>query len=159
MPAKALGLPAAPTIGRRCGFAYPGPNIKPTAGGSAFARRAPAIKGDQGESASPLTAGMSTPGISRRSRRRPDFVAVAERFRSSYPGAAHVAESVFRLVDRVGRSRRQRARDSDMMETTPAPVVFDDALRDLRRGDLVFWKGHIGIMRDAESCCTPTAGT
>ena len=30
-----------------------------------------------------------------------------------------------------------------------ADIPFDDALDGLRRGDLVFWKGHIGVMQDA----------
>ena len=29
------------------------------------------------------------------------------------------------------------------------PLPLDDAPARLRRGDLVFWKGHVGIMRDA----------
>jgi len=39
-----------------------------------------------------------------------------------------------------------------MMEATlgsPAPV--DDALKLLLRDDLIFWKGHVGVMRDAET--------
>ena len=49
-------------------------------------------------------------------------------------------------------------RDSDMMEAAlGAPLGRRGA--PLRRGDLVFWKGHVGVMRDARRCCTPTAGT
>jgi cell wall-associated NlpC family hydrolase len=29
-------------------------------------------------------------------------------------------------------------------------IPFDATLTELRRGDLVFWRGHVGIMRDAE---------
>ena len=28
-------------------------------------------------------------------------------------------------------------------------LAIDDDLKGLERGDLVFWKGHVGIMRDA----------
>jgi cell wall-associated NlpC family hydrolase len=28
------------------------------------------------------------------------------------------------------------------------PLPHSDALADLQRGDLVFWKGHVGVMRD-----------
>ena len=39
-------------------------------------------------------------------------------------------------------------RDSDMQELAlGAPV----SLQHLRRGDLVFWKGHMGVMRDAHT--------
>jgi hypothetical protein len=34
-------------------------------------------------------------------------------------------------------------RDSDMQETAPGETVGE---KDLRRGDLIFWKGHVGIM-------------
>jgi cell wall-associated NlpC family hydrolase len=40
-------------------------------------------------------------------------------------------------------------RDSDMMEEglgVRRPI--DDRASPLARGDLVFWKGHVGIMRD-----------
>ena len=42
-------------------------------------------------------------------------------------------------------------RDTDMQETAlgePLPLPVDFAK--LRRGDLVYWKGHVGIMRDRE---------
>jgi hypothetical protein len=37
-------------------------------------------------------------------------------------------------------------RDTDMQESTLGERV---EIADLRRGDLVFWKGHVGVMRDA----------
>ena len=40
-------------------------------------------------------------------------------------------------------------RDSDLQEAELGRAVERDA--PLRRGDLVFWKGHVGIMRDAET--------
>lgn len=38
-------------------------------------------------------------------------------------------------------------RDSDMQQSLGRPLPVD-ALDTLRRGDLVFWKGHVGIMTD-----------
>ena len=41
-------------------------------------------------------------------------------------------------------------RDSDMQEQAlGAPLPVDPALSGLRRGDLIFWKGHAGIMQDS----------
>ena len=41
-------------------------------------------------------------------------------------------------------------RDSDMQAaSTGIEIVFDENA--LERGDLIFWKGHVGIMRDAET--------
>ena len=40
-------------------------------------------------------------------------------------------------------------RDTDMQETAlGVDVETDDALSGLKRGDLVFWPGHVGIMLD-----------
>ena len=39
-------------------------------------------------------------------------------------------------------------RDSDMLAALGEPVAADGAAP-LQRGDLVFWKGHVGVMRDA----------
>ena len=42
-------------------------------------------------------------------------------------------------------------RDTDMMEAALGhPADVDESLRGLRRGDLVFWRGHVGIMQSEE---------
>src|SRR5262249_43092032 len=41
-------------------------------------------------------------------------------------------------------------RDSDMQEDTLGEPIAAD-LAGLRRGDLLFWKGHVAIVRDAET--------
>ena len=41
-------------------------------------------------------------------------------------------------------------RDTDMqVKALGAPLAVTDDLAHLARGDLVFWKGHVGVMRDA----------
>lgn len=43
---------------------------------------------------------------------------------------------------------RKCPRDSDMqLADLGAPIEADG---DLRRGDLIFWKGHVGVMQDAQ---------
>jgi cell wall-associated NlpC family hydrolase len=43
-------------------------------------------------------------------------------------------------------------RDSDMQEAALGiPVDLDSDLADLRRGDLIFWKGHVAIVRERGS--------
>ena len=42
-------------------------------------------------------------------------------------------------------------RDTDLQAKVGEPVSFDKEPSQLRRGDLVFWKGHVGIMRDPET--------
>lgn len=42
-------------------------------------------------------------------------------------------------------------RDSDMMEQSVGEALdLSAGLPDLRRGDLIFWKGHVGILTDAD---------
>lgn len=86
----------------------------------------------------------------------PDFVAVAERFAETpYLWGGRTSEGVdcSGLIQSALRAAGIGApRDSDMMEAAlGAPLPVDDALAHLRRGDLIFWKGHVGVMRDAET--------
>jgi cell wall-associated NlpC family hydrolase len=39
-------------------------------------------------------------------------------------------------------------RDTDMMEQSLGRTVLRE---NVRRGDLIFWKGHVGVMRDSET--------
>jgi len=85
----------------------------------------------------------------------PDFVAVAERFLGvpylwggktalglDCSGLVQVALTACGVVC---------PRDSDMQERSlGAPVAVRDRA-DLRRGDVIFWKGHVAIVRDAEN--------
>jgi cell wall-associated NlpC family hydrolase len=83
----------------------------------------------------------------------PDFVAVAERF----IGAPYLwgGRSV-RGIDCSGLVQlatlavgRPALRDSDMQAALLGAPLAAEAR--LRRGDLVFWRGHVGIMRDGET--------
>jgi cell wall-associated NlpC family hydrolase len=86
--------------------------------------------------------------------REPDFVAVAERFLDTpYLWGGRTSEG----VDCSGLAQTaltaggiQAPRDSDMQEAALGePLPLDGPPARLRRGDLAFWKGHVGIMRDA----------
>jgi hypothetical protein len=49
-------------------------------------------------------------------------------------------------------------RDTDMMEATLGrPADVDDRMRGLRRGDLIFWRGHVAIVRDEQTILHATA--
>ena len=48
-------------------------------------------------------------------------------------------------------SGRSLPRDTDMQVVLGSTVPTDASLADLRRGDLVFWPGHVGMMSDAET--------
>ena len=78
-----------------------------------------------------------------------DFVAVAERFLGTpylWGGKTNMGLDCSGLVQvALGACGIACPRDSDMQEAAlGAPVVLGEA----RRGDLVFWKGHVAIVRD-----------
>ena len=82
--------------------------------------------------------------------KEPDFVAVAERFlETPYLWGGRTSEGIdcSGLVQTaLAAAGISAPRDSDMLEAALfKPVAIDGALK---RGDLVFWKGHVGIMRD-----------
>jgi cell wall-associated NlpC family hydrolase len=83
----------------------------------------------------------------------PDFVAVAEQFHGvpySWGGKTILGLDCSGLVQTALQAAGfDCPRDSDMQEShgTDLPV---DRLDTLRRGDLVFWKGHVGIMTNAD---------
>jgi cell wall-associated NlpC family hydrolase len=84
----------------------------------------------------------------------PDFVAVAERFLDApYLWGGRTSEGIdcSGLAQTALRAAGIAApRDSDMQEAALGePLPPDDARAHLRRGDLVFWRGHVGVMRDA----------
>lgn len=100
---------------------------------------------------SQLATGAYIPSIYLEPLTTGDFVDVAERFlgvpylwggRSSY--GLDCSALVQLALQALGR---EAPRDSDM-QAAELGVAID---AELQRGDLVFWKGHVGIMRDAET--------
>jgi cell wall-associated NlpC family hydrolase len=79
-----------------------------------------------------------------------DFVAVAELFEHSpylWGGRTSAGIDCSGLAQAALRAAGIAApRDSDMQQKMGEPVSDP-----LKRGDLVFWKGHIGLMRDAHT--------
>ena len=87
------------------------------------------------------------------SAREPDAVAVAERFvETPYLWGGRTSEGIdcSGLVQTaLVAAGIASPRDSDMQEEVLGePVAVDDPASPLARGDLVFWKGHVGTMRD-----------
>ena len=157
LPRTALGTPAEPThrVAALRTHAYPGPSIKlpPLMALSLGARLK--IVGHEGDFA------VSEDGLYLWSRhleeahsREPDSVAVAERFlETPYLWGGRTSEGIdcSGLVQTALTAAGVASpRDSDMMEAALGePIAIDDKETRLKRGDLVFWKGHVGIMRDS----------
>ena len=81
-----------------------------------------------------------------------DFVAVAETLLGApylWGGKSSAGVDCSGLVQiSLASAGKWAPRDSDMQEAQLGARLETGA--PLRRGDLVFWKGHVGIMRDAE---------
>jgi hypothetical protein len=83
-----------------------------------------------------------------------DWVAEAERFLDApyqWGGRESLGLDCSGLVQTAMlRAGRWAPRDSDMQEAalgTPVPITPD--LGGLKRGDLIFWRGHVGVMIDS----------
>lgn len=86
-------------------------------------------------------------------RHEPDFVAVAERFEGVpylWGGKTALGLDCSGLVQTsLGAAGVSAPRDTDMQENSlGTALTIGPDLRGLQRGDLIFWKGHVGIMRD-----------
>jgi cell wall-associated NlpC family hydrolase len=156
MPVSALGAETTPThkIAILRSFVYPKPSIKaPPLMALPFGARV-RIVAQEGEFGALAEGGfIYTQHLAPADQFETDFVAVAERFLEApylWGGRTALGLDCSALIQ-TGLTAAGRAapRDSDMLEAqVGAPIAFDQTLAGVARGDLVFWKGHIGVMRD-----------
>lgn len=89
-----------------------------------------------------------------------DFVAIAERLIGApylWGGSSSFGLDCSALIQTALQAIGQSApRDSDMQEAMLGEELAQGM--PLMRGDLVFWKGHIGVMRDGETLLHANAG-
>lgn len=144
-------------------FIYPGPSIKlPTIGVLSLGAGV-TVTGQSGDFLTTPDAGYIYAGhLSAIDDHEADFVAVAERFLHVpylWGGKTSLGLDCSGLTQlALAAAGIASPRDSDMLETQiGAAVTFDDSLSGLQRGDLVFWKGHVGIMTDSETLLHATA--
>ncbi|SFM29087.1 NlpC/P60 family protein [Bradyrhizobium sp. NFR13] len=84
-----------------------------------------------------------------------DFVAVAERFVGTpylWGGKSSLGIDCSGLVQiALTAAGTGCPRDSDMQESGLGRALSDAEMQHLKRGDLIFWKGHVAIARDADT--------
>jgi cell wall-associated NlpC family hydrolase len=156
LPAAVLGAPSAPThrVAALRTHAYPGPAIKlpPRMALSLGAQLS--VVGREGDFAvSDDGLYLWSRSLTEVSAHEPDWVAVAERFVGTpYLWGGRTSEGIdcSGLVQTALMAGGLASpRDSDMQEAgLGEPIAIDDPAAPLARGDLMFWKGHVGIMRD-----------
>ena len=130
---------------------YPEPIIRaPNAGFLPMCAEV-AVTGTKGRYAELATGGwVPLLHLAERDAFETDPVAVAERLTGApyvWGGKSSLGLDCSALIQlALARCGAAALRDSDMQEATVGkPVPFDGDASSLRRGDLVFWKGHVGI--------------
>lgn len=138
-------------------FIYPGPSIKLPpiaalslgAGVAVVAERGDfVLLADGGHVFARHLAPLDQPEL--------DFVAVAERFLGVpylWGGKTSLGLDCSGLVQlALAAAGIPAPRDSDQLEgSVGTSVAHDESLAGLTRGDVVFWKGHVGILTDAKT--------
>jgi cell wall-associated NlpC family hydrolase len=152
LPANALVAPrGAPThkVTALRTLAFPGPSIKqpPTASPPLGSRIA--VLREQDRFAVAMAGYIPARHLAPLDHAETDFVAVAERFLGVpylWGGKTSNGLDCSGLVQvALAACGVPCPRDSDMQEKALGRAID---IRDARRGDLVFWKGHVAIVRD-----------
>jgi len=157
LPGAALGEPGpAPThrVAAIRTFIYPGPNLKLPHTDLLTMNAKVAVVGAQGDYAQ-LADGswVYAPHLAAVDAREPDYVGLAERFLHTpylWGGKTSLGIDCSGLVQTVLTAAGIKApRDTDMQERELGTALgVKPDLSGLGRGDLVFWKGHVGLMMD-----------
>ena len=159
LPSAGLAAPEpAPThrVAALRTFVYPGPNLKLPPSGFLSFGAAVTILSTEGEYVGITPDSFVFAGhLAPLQAWEPDFVAVAERFVGTpylWGGKTSLGLDCSGLVQvALAAAGIPAPRDSDLQERSLGEAVAATPdLSGLRRGDLVFWKGHVGIMLDAE---------
>jgi cell wall-associated NlpC family hydrolase len=159
LPDRALARPAAaPThkITALRTFAFPGPSIKLPPVDTLVMGAAVTVIRDDGVFA--VTRGgwyLPRQHVGPFDRHVDDFVAVAEQFAATpylWGGKSSLGIDCSGLVQvALNAAGIGCPRDSDMQQDGLGRTLDAAEAKKLRRGDLMFWKGHVAIARDADT--------
>jgi cell wall-associated NlpC family hydrolase len=156
LPSSALTAPGEPATHRVAAlrtFVFPGPSIKLPPEDMLSLNSRVTVTRTEGKFAVLDSGGfVHAAHLASAEARETDFVAVAERFLGTpylWGGRTSIGLDCSALVQMaLDACGRIAPRDSDMQRAALGTEVEFRGVGELRRGDLVFWKGHVAIMRD-----------
>ena len=163
IPANALSRPGPPPTHRVAAlrtFVFPVRNIKaPPLDALPLGSRVAVsdVQREGGGDLTDLASGFCVPTrhLAPLDSTEPDFVAVAERFLGVpylWGGRTSLGIDCSGLVQTALTACGIRCpRDSDMQERALGVPLSTDDPAGWRRGDLIFWQGHVAIVRDGET--------
>jgi len=157
LPEAALGPPGPPPTHKVTAlrtFGFPGPSIKqPPRAALPLGAMLAITRSADGFAVTDDGLYLPAQHLAPRDQAAPDFVAVAESFVGTpylWGGKSSLGIDCSGLVQvALTASGIGAPRDSDMQEESLGADVPLAQIARLRRGDLVFWKGHVAIARDA----------
>jgi len=159
IPDAALARPAAaPThkVTALRTFAFPGPSIKlPPVETLTMGARVTVVREDGGFAVTGEGWYLPRGHVGSLEAMEKDFVAVAERFVGTpylWGGKSSLGIDCSGLVQvSLNAAGTGCPRDSDMQQDGLGRALSPAEMQKLRRGDLIFWKGHVAIVRDADT--------